>query len=378
MEKAPYRFVIISGEESGDMRAASLVRAIRQTMPGASFSGIGGDRSRKESVTTIADIRDLAVIGFVEVLKHYSRIKRIFNLALDHIRTTKPDAVILVDYPGFNLRLAKEIKKLNIKVIYYISPQVWAWKASRVKLIKKVVDRMIVIFPFEKDFYAKHGLAVDFAGNPLIDEVHATKSASSFLKESGLNEKDPVVGLLPGSREKEISRHLPVMIDAARRLHQKKPKVQFLLPQAKSISDDLLRRYMKDVPPTLKISKDFYNALNACDVCAVCSGTATLETGIMGKPMAVIYKTSWVTWFLGRLFVRIPFIALVNIVAGKKVAEEYLQNNATGPKIALELERLLNPEKTRKNHSDLTALRVNLGAPGASRRAAKFVLEALA
>ena len=378
MDRTPQKILIVTGEESGDMRAAPLVRAIHAYAPDIRFIGIGGDRLRQAGVATFADINELSVIGFAEVIRHYPRIKTIFDLTVRKLREEKPDAVLLVDYPGFNLRLAKEAKKLDIKVFYYVSPQVWAWKESRVKLIKKTVDRMIVLFPFEKEFYAKHGYEVDFVGHPLVDENRADKGASDFLKSIGLNDKAPTLALLPGSRKKEISRHLPPMLEAATLLKKDHPKLQIILLQAKNLETTSFDNPLKKAPKDLIITSDYYNALNAADFCVVASGTATLETGILGKPMAVIYKTSWLTFLIAKLVIRIPNISLVNIVAGKKIVEELLQQNACAKKIALVINGFLrNPEKARAIRKELAGLKAKLGSPGASQRAAKIILAEL-
>jgi len=370
--------MIVAGEESGDMRAAALIRAIKGYAPQVQFFGIAGERCRKEGVDTFADITDLAVIGFAEVLKHLSRIKKVFDHAVWKAKEERPDIAILVDYPGFNLRLARELKKLGIKVVYYVSPQVWAWKASRVKLIKKCVDRMLVLFPFEEEFYAKHGYKADFVGHPLLDEVRADRRPGDLLNSLGLSEKKPTLTLLPGSREKEITRHLPVMLKAAALLQKKHPRLQVILLQAKNIPDELFRKYLKASSPSIKVTKDYYNSLNCADFCVVASGTATLETAIMGKPMAVIYRTSWPTWLIAKLVIRIPHIALVNIVAGKKIVEELIQTNATPQKIADAISTFLTkPEQARNIRQELTSIRSKLGTSGASQRAAKIVISEL-
>lgn len=370
--------MIVCGEESGDMRAAALVKAIKSQSPGATFSGIGGERCRKEGVDLIADITQLAVIGFTEVIRHFDRIKRVFDLAVAHAGQERPDAVILVDYPGFNLRLAKKLKALDLKVIYYVSPQVWAWKSSRVKLIKKVVDRMIVLFPFEQEFYARHGFEADFVGHPLVDEVRAELGPAQFRKKTGLNEKERVVGLLPGSRQKEVSRHLPLMLKAAARIRKERPGTQFLLLRAKNLPEALFTSGLKSSSCPVTVTDDYYNALNACDACIVSSGTATLETALMEKPMVVVYKTSWATYGIAKIVVKIPYIALANIVAGKKVAEELLQTKASPPRVAASILSLLkDPDKLRAASRELKAVRAKLGATGASQRAAKVVLAEL-
>jgi lipid-A-disaccharide synthase len=255
---------------------------------------------------------------------------------------------------------------------------VWAWKSSRVKLIKKCVDRMLVLFPFEEEFYAKHGFKADFVGHPLLDEVRADRRPGDLLNTLGFNEKRPTLALLPGSREKEISRHLPVMLKAATLLQKKHPELQVVLLQAKNIKDNLFRMYLKGGSPNIKVTMDYYNGLNCADFCVVASGTATLEAAILGKPMAVIYRTSWPTWLIAKFVIRIPNIALVNIVAGKKIVEELIQTSANPQKIAKVISTFLTkPDKVRETRKELAGIRARLGMPGASQRAAKIVLAEL-
>lgn len=377
MDRTPEKILIVAGEESGDMRAASLVREILALRPGTRFIGIAGEHCRKEGVETFTDITELAVIGFTEVLRNIIRIKRVFDQTLEHARRERPGLAILVDYPGFNLRLAGELKKLGIKVVYYISPQVWAWKESRVGLIKKTVDRMMVLFPFEKDLYARHGFTADLVGHPLVDEVKPSIPRDAFLKQLGLDGTKPVIGLLPGSRRKEVTRHVPVMLEAARLIRQELPGTQVILLKTKNLDRQVFLPDGSSVPEGLTFCEDYYNALNACDAAIVCSGTATLETGLMGKPMVVIYKTSWLTWLVARIVIKIPHIALINIVAGKKIVEELLQENASARNIANSLLETLEPSRNAAIRQDLDRARDLLGARGASRRAAAVVISEL-
>lgn len=377
MNRTPQKILIIAGEESGDMRAASLVHAIKVLRPDVIFSGIAGTHCRREGVKTFTDITQLAVIGFSDVARNITRIKQVFDLAVEHARRERPDAAILVDYPGFNLRLAKELKKLGIKVIYYVSPQIWAWKESRVEIIKQVVNRMMVLFPFEKELYARHNYKADFVGHPLVDETRADTARDTFLSGLGLDPCKPVLGLLPGSRAREASRHLPVMLQAAQLVQKEQPDVQLILMKAKNLGQNIFDPYLKNAPAGIKVSEDYYNALNACDTAIVCSGTATLETALMTKPMVIIYKTSWLTWFIGRMLVKIPYISLVNIVAGRKMAQELLQNKASPENIAQEMLKLMEPENTLKMKRELSSIKTILGASGASQRAAAIVLEEL-
>jgi lipid-A-disaccharide synthase len=372
--------MIVAGEVSGDMRAAEVASALRAANPSLRMTGVGGEHMKDAGVELFANITDLAVIGFVEVIKHYGRIKKVFNQVLAEVDRTKPDAVMLVDYPGFNLRLARKLKDKKIKVIYYVSPQVWAWKEKRVKTIKEVVDKMLVLFAFEQEFYKKHKMDVEYVGHPLIDEVKITVRPQDVLKTLGFNSAKPAVGILPGSRDKEVTRHLPVMLKAAERLHQKDLGRQFMVLRATTIPESIIQRFVKNVKVPVKIvTQNSYNELNAMTACMVASGTATLETAILKKPMVVIYKTSWITYALAKIFVKIKNIGLVNIVAGKPIVPELIQNNASPEKIAAQMEKLLSdPKESSRIQKELSKIHNWLGDPGASRRAAKIISKELA
>ena len=381
--------MIVAGEASGDMRAAGLARALKALDPTLRLSGIGGAHMRQAGVECFTDITELAVIGIAEVIKNFSRIKNVFDQTLKQIDTTQPDAVILVDYPGFNLRLAGEIKKRKIKIIYYISPQVWAWREKRILKIKKLVDRMIVLFPFEKDIYKKYGMTVDYVGHPLIDEIIVERNQTEVLKSIGLSASKTTIGLMPGSRAKEVERHLPCMLEAAQILFKKNQERQFILLKASTIPLKLIEdelSFYKHLPlkiydcPTYdginaKRPNCFdYDGMNAADAVIVASGTATLECALLKKPMVIIYKTSWVTYALAKALIKIPYIGLVNIVAGKKIVEELIQNDATAARLSDAMEAALH------NHQiidELTAVKASLGESGASLRAAKVVLQTI-
>jgi lipid-A-disaccharide synthase len=299
---------------------------------------------------------------------------------LKKVKTLKPDAVILVDYPGFNLRLAKKLKKMNVKVIYYISPQVWAWKEKRVELIKKYTDKMLVLFRFEKDFYTKHGIDVDFVGHPLLDSVKVTTTKRTLFYSLGFSEHKLSIGILPGSRQREIDLLLPKMLQAAEILYKKHTNMQFLILKASTININELYKHLEGKKLPVKIIGDLktYDGLNACDVCMVASGTATLETAILNKPMVVVYETSLVTWWLAKLFIKIPYIGLVNVVAGKKVVPECIQYDAGPERIAQELHDIyINELRIAEIKSELIKVKQALGEPGASERAASKILECL-
>lgn len=367
--------MIVAGEASGDSRGAELVAQIKKLSPDTTFSGLGGAQMAKTGVELYADLTKIAVVGFTEVLKHLSEIRALFRLILEKAEEVRPSAVILVDYPGFNLRLAAELKKRNIKVIYYISPQVWAWNAKRIELIKRVVDQMIVFFGFEKDLYARHGYTVECIGHPLVDEVKSTRSSQDFLSDIGLL-KTTTIGLLPGSRAKEVQKIFPVMLSAAKRLQALNPSLQFLVMKAATIDDAMLQGYLRglDLPITI-VSERTYEGINACDLCFVASGTATLETALLQKPMVVVYKTSFLTWALAKCLIKIPYIGLVNVVAEKKIVPECIQFGATGTNLAREAIRLLSDEhKMSSMQKDLQHVKESLGTSGASQRAAEAIL----
>jgi len=374
--------VIVAGEASGDMHAAGLVDAIRSFNPLVTFSGLGGELMQKNGVELYANLTRHAVVGFWEAFKHLSFFKQNFDLILEKITETRALAVILVDYPGFNLRLAREIKRRGIKtkIIYYISPQVWAWKESRVELIKKIVDKMLVILPFEKEFYAHRGMDVEFVGHPLLDQVKATKAPEAVLSSLGLLEKSrDTIALLPGSRQKEIERLLPAMLAAARILFKDNSLLQFILIKAPTVDQGLIERHLGTIPFPLKVvGQDRYNALNAVEFCVVASGTATLETAILGKPMVIVYKTSLLTWSLAKGLIRLPSIGLVNVIAGKKIVPECIQFEATAQKVASQIQSLYADQaKIQTIKEELKKVKAALGSPGASRRAAQVVLEVI-
>lgn len=377
---SPKHIMIVAGETSGDLHAARLVQEIQQLEPSITFSGLGGQHLASCGVKLDADLTELAVIGFVEVLKHYKEFRKLFYEFLEHVRVRKPSVVLLVDYPGFNLRLAKELKKMGVKVVYYISPQIWAWKAGRIKLIEKFTDHMMVLFKFEKKFYEDRGVHVEFVGHPLVDEVHASHSKEHFLSHVGFDPSKPVFGLVPGSRSREIETLLPPMLAAAEIITKEIPNAQFILTQAPNISIEMIHAFTQRSPISLRIVHgDFHNAVNACDMCIVTSGTATLETALLEKPMVIIYKTAFLTYLLGRLLVKIKHFGLANIVAGEEVVPECLQNETQPAVIAEKLLTIYrNPKKFQDIKSKLQKIKQSLGQPGASRRAAEIVLAAVA
>ena len=371
--------VIVAGEASGDVHAAHLVDELKKLDPSLTFSGVGGPRLRSSGVELYKDISSLAVVGFVEVIRHYRAIRGIFDLVLQKIEEVKPQAVILVDYPGFNLRLAREIKKRGVKVIYYISPQVWAWKAGRVEQVRKYVDRMLVLFRFEEDFYARRGVRVDFVGHPLVDALTAPVDKDKFCRRHGLDTGKLTIGLLPGSRQNEVNALLPVMLGAADLLQKEFASLQFLVLKAHTIERSLLERYCRGAAcrPGI-IEAETYDGINACRLCVVASGTATLETSLLEKPMVIVYKTAFLTWLPAKLLVKIPYIGLVNVVAGKKIVPECVQFQATPARVAAELRKMITDEiRVTVIKEKLREVKNLLGAPGASHRAAQIIYQTI-
>ncbi|MBL8012891.1 MAG: lipid-A-disaccharide synthase [Candidatus Omnitrophica bacterium] len=379
MDQSQKLLMIIAGEVSGDMRAAEVARAIKELSPSVRMTGVGGQCMKDAGVQCFANITELAVIGFVEVIKNYGRIKKVFDQILSQVDRNRPDAVMLVDYPGFNLRLARKLKERRIKVIYYVSPQVWAWKENRIHTIKQVVDKMIVLFSFEKEFYQKRNITVDYVGHPLVDQINVTEKPEIVLTKLGLKPHQPVVGLLPGSREKEITRHLPVMLQASQLLYNKNPKRQFVILKSPTIDERLIKDAVAAVScPITIIEQHSYNELNTVSACMVASGTATLEAAILKKPMVIIYKTSWLTYLLAKAFVKISHIGLANIVAGKTVVPELIQDKANAVNIAAEMEKLLTENLLiSKIQKEFSRYSTWLGLPGSCHRTAKIILKEL-
>jgi lipid-A-disaccharide synthase len=330
-------------------------------------------------VELYADLTDLAVIGFFEVLKNLKKIKAIFRILLKKTDEAHPSLAILVDYPGFNLRLAAELKKRQIPVVYYISPQVWAWGRKRIKVIKKLVKRMVVFFEFEKELYEKTGVPVYCVGHPLLDLVKPKLDKAQLLRRLQLLESKYTVAILPGSRIGEVKTHLPIMLRAATIIKEKLNDAQFLILRSSNVKDDVFKEILAGFPlPVHLLTNQTYDCLAASDFALVASGTATLETAILGIPMAIIYKLSFLSWLYLKRAVKIPFIGLVNIVAGKKIVPEFIQYNARPEKIAdYAIKLLTQPEDSQIIKKLLGNVKNALGEKGAATRAAQIILECL-
>ena len=347
-ESIPKRVMIIAGEASGDIHAAKLVREVKQKNPDIDFYGSGGESMRQAGVNTLIDSSVLAVVGLFEVLAHWSTISGALKDMQHRLRTDPPDLLVLVDYPDFNLRLAKTAKECGIKVLFYISPQVWAWRQKRVFKIKKLVDMMAVVFPFEETFYKKYDMPVCFVGHPLVDEVHASNDSASLKKEFLLDNDKPIIGLFPGSRQSEIKRLLPIIVESAQQIAKEKPNAQFVIPVASTLKEEDILPYFKGSELDMRvISHRAHDIMDVCDVVITVSGTVTLELALMQTPMVVINKISKLSYFFVSRMLKIEHIALCNIVADKRVVPELIQNNAEANKISAKIIELLDNDSER-------------------------------
>ena len=377
----PHRILIVAGEVSGDKHAAKLIVALKERAPRLEIYAAGGEKMEEAGATLLHNLVKMAVLGSVEVLRNYRSLRKIFYAILTFVQEQHPDAVILVDYPGFNIRLAKKIKKMGMgtKVIYYISPQVWAWGTRRKWTISKHVDRMIAILPFEKQFYSDTKMPVDFVGHPMLDDLKLDCSRAETRKRWGLGEQTHVIALLPGSRWNEVRRHLPVMLRTAELMKREVPGLEFVTcgpPSAfRSFTMDELGRSAVAV----RIEEgSIYGSIDASDLVLVASGTATLETACLLKPMVIVYRVSWLTYFLGRVLVKLPYIGMVNVIAGRKIMPECIQGHATPERIAHAALDLLRDERRYAAAVEkLRGVRAHVGDSGASARAAGVVLAEL-
>lgn len=366
------RVFIISGEASGDLHAANLVRAWKIESQLFEFEAWGGDRLQAEGVTIRKHVRELAFMGFVEVLQNLPTILKNFKTCKAQITAFQTDVLLLVDYPGFNLRMAKWAKQQGIKVVYYISPTIWAWKENRIHQIKRDVDRMYTILPFEIAFYAKHGMEVQYFGHPLLDEVHRFRLENRGQLKFG-NDK-PILALLPGSRKQELRKKLPIMLEAARAFEN---EFQIVLACAPNVSLAFYKALIQDHPVQL-VENQTYQVLNQASMALVTSGTATLETALFRVPQVVCYKSSALSYRIAKALVNIKFISLVNLIMDKEVVRELIQHECTANLMRAELEKLL-PGSDRRNQllMDYEELIQQLGDHGASERMAKDLTQNL-
>ena len=370
----PPRVLMIAGEASGDLHGSAVVRALKVLSPSVDVAGVGGDRMRREGMELVRDIADLGFMGFVEVLRNLGTIRDLKRMLIGELERRRPDVVVLIDYPGFNLRFAREAKSRGIPVLYYISPQVWAWHRGRVKKMRSLVDRMKVVFPFEVEIYRNEGIDVEFVGHPLAEHIGTSCTRAEFFRRNGLDPSKKLLGLFPGSRRQEIERILPVISRAADLLCTGR-ELQVAIGVAPNLGKEFVGRFTGAGSRAVMVEDGTYDLMAYADAAIVTSGTATLEAGWFGTPMAVVYRTSTLTYCIGRLLVDIRSIGLVNIVAGKSIVPEFIQGAMTAGKLSEAVGRFLDDESLAASvRRELSVIREKLGGPGASGRVARGIL----
>ena len=365
-------YFIIAGEQSADNHGAVLMKAIRAQNHDIEFRGIGGKKMIKAGLNSLENIDKMAVMGFVEVIKHIRFFKNVTMKVLEEIDNCQPRQIILIDYPGFNLRMAKKIKgKFDIPITYYISPQLWAWKENRITIIRKYIDQMLVIFPFEEEWYREREVKAKFVGHPIFDEW-TPSSKEELCKLLNLNVDNRIITLYPGSRLQEVKKHLPILIQAATKLRNEDTSLQFILGATPQID---WNQWI--LPDWIQVESKYpQKVLECAELALVASGTATLEAAVFGTPMIIIYKMASISWWISRVLVSVPFAGMVNIIAGREIMPELLQKNATPEKVFSTASSILkNPEKMEKMIADLKNVQLKLKGGSASNKVATHILE---
>ena len=373
--------MIVAGERSGDLLGAELARALRERLADVNLFGCGGDAMRQAGVDTVVDSHPLTMMGITEVISGLPRAYRALQTLVAEVDRRRPQLAVLIDFPDFNLRLAKRLKKRGVRVVYFVSPQVWAWRSGRLRQLKAHIEKMLCIFDFEEAIYRQAGIPVEYVGHPMVDLVRPNLTREKFFARVGLDQGKTTVALLPGSRAKEVSRILPTMLAAAGRISLNR-KVQFVVAAAPTLDADWVERTLLEPFAgrlTIRVATQAtHDALRHCDVAIVASGTATLEAALCERPMVVVYRLSRLTYRIGRLLVKLPFYSMVNILAGKQVVPELIQSDFTPARVAGEVEYLLDHSQAREEMAaNLRALKARLGPGGAVGRAADAVVELL-
>ena len=362
---------IVAGEPSGDIHAAKLVSALKGISPKTKFFGNGGDKMAESGVEIIHHINDLSIMGFVEVIKHLPRLLRIMRETLSAIKNINPDRIILVDYPGFNLRLAKKIKKLNmdIPVTYFILPQLWAWKENRLKIMKKTIDQSVSIFPFESEWFKSKGLNTFYAGHPFIEREYNTDNKTNFFNKHNFSQNRPVLILLPGSRQQEIDYHWPIFLSTVSKLNKKFPGLQTVVIKSSNIK-------LTSIPEQIKVEQSSTSAIQYGTAAISSSGTATLECALANLPTVVCYKMSYFNWILFNVFGKVKYISIVNLIADKKIIPELIQNKMTKKNIIKKIFPYLDIKSKKRQAAlqNFNNLRKILGRPGVFNRIAKIIV----
>ncbi len=368
--------MIITGEVSGDLYGSLLVEQLKSLEPSIRITGIGGERMRRTGVETFLDSNDLSVVGIWEAIVRLPKLRKALETAKQQIATETPDLLVLIDYPGFNLRLAEFAKKRRIKTMYYVSPQIWAWGRKRINLVRRHVDKMVVILPFEVELYQRAGVDVTYVGHPLLDIVRTNLTRDEFLDVLSLPRETRLIALLPGSRLHEITRHLDPLLKCVPLIRKHLKNVSFVVATLPNF-EGLVRNEVARTGESIRVLTDHrYEALKHSDLAIVCSGTVTLEAALLDTPTIVIYKLALFSWAVGKMIVKVPYISLTNLVAGTKVVPEYVQDAVNPDVLADEALRFLTDTEYRQGmRKQLETVRERLGPPGASRRTAQIALK---
>lgn len=367
--------LVIAGEDSGDLHGAELLRELKARRPEVRVVGVGGPRMTPFLDRKLADVKDLAVVGFFEVIKHLPRLNRLFKEILAAAREEGISGALLIDYPGFNLRLAKALRQQlpAVKLHQYVCPQVWAWKKGRIPDLGRTLDTLYCLFDFEPELFRGYPVDARFVGHPLVEVVKPECDRAAFFRDTGLDPSRPLVALLPGSRKGEIQRLLPPMAELALSWRRERPEVQWVLPVAPTLDPAFVRGHLGGAPVTL-VQDRTYAARAHADAALVASGTATLETALLGTPFAIVYKLNALTYQVARRIVKVPYFGLANVVARREVAPELLQDEVNPGRLGRELTRLLDPAEAGRIRADLAEVRGHLGEPGAAARVVEDLL----
>lgn len=368
------RVMIVTGEASGDIHGAHVVRELKNMMPDIEYYGIGGKQMYEEGVELHTNISELSVAGLVEVLKHYPRLRKILSNTRSLLKTKRPDLLILIDSPDFNLPLAKTAHQLGIKVMYYISPQIWAWRKGRIKLIQKYIDMMAVVFPFEEKFYRDAGVPVEYVGHPLIKEAKSTQSKEQFFNTHELAPSKKLVGLFPGSRASEVEYNFPTLLDAAKILTSSRNDIQFVTPIASNLPAGFVEKYIATSDIDVHTSTaNIYDTIHACDAIAAASGTVTLQVTLMQTPLTIIYKISPTSYRILKNIVKFTYAGIANVIANKEISREFIQEDATAENIAAELTNLLDNESyINEMKANMSSIKNMLGEKDGSAATARL------
>ena len=369
MNSEPLKFFLVAGEPSGDLHGGKLIRAMQNIHPNSTFMGHGGNAMKDAGMQILEHTDDLSIMGFVEVIKHLPRMMKIMGKTIDTITRTKPDRVILIDYPGFNLRLGKNIQHLGIPITYFILPQVWAWKEKRVETMKAVLDQALSIFPFEQDWFETRGLPTNYVGHPFAEQEHVDETSKDFYQRHDLTIEHPVLVLLPGSRQQEVDRHWPIFLKTVERLKQDNPNLQVMVGKAANVS-------FTPIPNTFKIEDNARKAMVAGTAALVSSGTATLECAVEDTPMIVCYKLSGVSWWMANTMASVKYASMVNLIADEIIVPEFLQQDMTASNLVAAVLPLLDHKNNlrKKMLTGFEKVRRTLGMPGVYDRAAESIL----